>query len=709
MKMTRKKWRILLLGAVLALAIFGLSGCSNSPDSVEDPLSNYSGMGVDSLVPFPTTTPAWTVAPTAPPATEAPTAGGYQDLTFGTSGEAVSALQGRLKALGYYGGTIDGKFGESTVSAIKLYQGQMNQQKTGLATALLQQQLFDVNAPKFTSSDTSDYEPYDGPEDDLPDDYEDYSEPVPTKKPTATKKPTIDDNDDDDAPRELQRGDKGQLVRDLQRALKNLGYYTGSVDGDYGSGTATAVKRFQSAYGQPQNGVASLALQRKLYSGDAVPYVTPTPKPTATPQAYSELSWGDTGSAVTRLQRRLRALGYLDSSATAGTFDDKTEAAVKRFQKQYGSKETGIATANLQKKLFAADALSYEPDATLKPTPTPGDDYKRLQPGDTGNAVKALQRRLRELGYFDGEIGGNYLDLTTAAVKRFQKAIGVDQTGIASASLQRRIFDDNAPEYTKNTPKPTVQPETIKQGDKSETVIKIKKRLAELGFFGGSTTSDSFGTGTVAAVKAFQKACDLRQTGEVSRELYNLMMSDEAPSLIVPAEDPADEPTYKKIQPGDTGEKVKVLQRRLRELGYFDGDIGGNYLTKTTNAVKAFQKKIGWDQTGVATVDLQEKLYSKNAPMKGESEGEVETASLKALKYKDTGSRVEDLQNRLIELGFLGDDRAGDEGGTYGKGTRQAVIDAQMARGFDSDGNADLEFMKFIMSTDAEELQPIVY
>ena len=39
----------------------------------------------------------------------------------------------------------------------------------------------------------------------------------------------------------LREGDNGDAVRTLQQRLKTLGYYTGSVDGDYGSGTVAAV------------------------------------------------------------------------------------------------------------------------------------------------------------------------------------------------------------------------------------------------------------------------------------------------------------------------------------------------------------------------------------------------------------------------------------------------------------------------------------
>lgn len=43
----------------------------------------------------------------------------------------------------------------------------------------------------------------------------------------------------------LKRGSSGALVRTLQSKLKNWGYYSGSVDGVFGSRTETAVRYFQ--------------------------------------------------------------------------------------------------------------------------------------------------------------------------------------------------------------------------------------------------------------------------------------------------------------------------------------------------------------------------------------------------------------------------------------------------------------------------------
>lgn len=51
-------------------------------------------------------------------------------------------------------------------------------------------------------------------------------------------------------------GSRGDEVRQIQKKLKELGYYTGSVDGIYGSGTQKAVKAFQKNCGITADGIA---------------------------------------------------------------------------------------------------------------------------------------------------------------------------------------------------------------------------------------------------------------------------------------------------------------------------------------------------------------------------------------------------------------------------------------------------------------------
>lgn len=56
-----------------------------------------------------------------------------------------------------------------------------------------------------------------------------------------------------------RRGSSGSEVRKIQEKLKRWGYYSGSVDGIYGSGTESAVKKFQKANGLKTDGIAGKA------------------------------------------------------------------------------------------------------------------------------------------------------------------------------------------------------------------------------------------------------------------------------------------------------------------------------------------------------------------------------------------------------------------------------------------------------------------
>ena len=51
-------------------------------------------------------------------------------------------------------------------------------------------------------------------------------------------------------------GSRGDEVRRIQQKLKNWGYYTGSVDGIYGTQTQSAVKKFQRDNGLDADGIA---------------------------------------------------------------------------------------------------------------------------------------------------------------------------------------------------------------------------------------------------------------------------------------------------------------------------------------------------------------------------------------------------------------------------------------------------------------------
>ena len=60
------------------------------------------------------------------------------------------------------------------------------------------------------------------------------------------------------------QGSSGETVRTIQTKLKRWGYYSGTVDGIYGSGTVSAVKYFQQKNGLAPDGVAGPATLQAL-------------------------------------------------------------------------------------------------------------------------------------------------------------------------------------------------------------------------------------------------------------------------------------------------------------------------------------------------------------------------------------------------------------------------------------------------------------
>ncbi|MBO4886471.1 MAG: murein L,D-transpeptidase [Clostridia bacterium] len=74
----------------------------------------------------------------------------------------------------------------------------------------------------------------------------------------------------------LRKGDSGDDVVRLQRRLYTLGYLTKSgVDGLYGSGTESAIKKFQERNRMEQTGISDQVVQYTLFSTDAVKSIKP--------------------------------------------------------------------------------------------------------------------------------------------------------------------------------------------------------------------------------------------------------------------------------------------------------------------------------------------------------------------------------------------------------------------------------------------------
>lgn len=102
--------------------------------------------------------------------------------------------------------------------------------------------------------------------------------------------------------------------------------------------------------------------------------------------------------------------------------------------------------------------------------------------------------------------------------------------------------------------------------------------------------------------------------GEVQREMSLTPTPLPATPDTVRARNILTEPTAEPpLHNGSKGEKVTALQQRLAELGYYQGDIDGQFGNGTREAVVAFQTKNGLDPDGLAGEETQQKLFSDEA------------------------------------------------------------------------------------------------
>lgn len=123
---------------------------------------------------------------------------------------------------------------------------------------------------------------------------------------------------------------------------------------------------------------AAAATEAPTITVAGVPVVvtaTPVPQPTITPNtSYKNLSQGDRGESVKKVQERLIELGYLTGEAD-GAYGGQTRRAVLRFQYYNGLSQDGVAGRATQTILFESEnVVAYPGAATPTPAPTESPD-----------------------------------------------------------------------------------------------------------------------------------------------------------------------------------------------------------------------------------------------------------------------------------------------------------------------------------------------
>ena len=404
---------------------------------------------------------------------------------------------------------------------------------------------------------------------------------------------------------------------------------------------------------------------------------------------YKSLRQGNTGLAVQALQTRLQELDYF-TAGVSGIFDAATESAVRRFEQTYGTMQTGVATAELQQRLFSQDAPVYGSDAYNKAVVA---QYKVLQRGDVGSSVYALQQRLKSLGYPLNELTGVYDNETANAVMLFYEEYGLTASDVANVALQKEIYSDSARPYGEADLASIDSSASTAVG---ASIADAQERLIALGYMEGSPDGD-FDQRTQTAVKLFEEACGQLPSGALSAGLLKLLESRHAPGFEVLSSQ------YTNLLEGSSGEAVRRLQARLVSLGYAVGTPNGEYGSATSESVKLFQNHNHLEESGIASAYVQAVLYSSFAlNINGETATLPMDAALPAenadgtLEAGSSGEAVLRLQQRLTELGYVT-----SVTGTYDNLTARAVAAFQTAVGVEATGAAGESLLAFLHSAGA--------
>ncbi len=180
---------------------------------------------------------------------------------------------------------------------------------------------------------------------------------------------------------------------------------------------------------------------------------------------------------------------------------------------------------------------------------------------------------------------------------------------------------------------------------------------------------------TVAlGAKAFSCVCHPRERG-AEPVVVTETAAPTAGATPAPLATPDPDDTYLAgvvLQKGDSDpEVIPAVQQRLMDLGYMDDDEPTEYFGNITlEAITFFQKRSGLEANGVIDEETYAALFS-------------EDAKEFVLQLGDEGAGVEEIQDRLYELGYI--DKA-SRTGTFGEKTQSAVVAFQTANKLTVDG-----------------------
>ena len=480
----------------------------------------------------------------------------------------------------------------------------------------------------------------------------------------------------------LIQGSSGTSVKKAQQLLKDLGYYTGKIDGKYGTAMVNATKQFQKRNGLTVDGKIGVETWERLESGDAVKKsdkvaVIKGDNKNTTPNG--SLILGSSGDGVIEVQTLLNTYGYYTGNID-GKFGKSTENALKLFQSRNGLVADGIAGyktltvlrdgANVVKKMDKIPAA--------------------LTTGKFGDSVENLQMDLANALFYAGEINGLFTPSVERAVREFQAAAGLVVDGKYGPKTMEALAD-----YI--TAIGTAPRRQLRSGNRGYDVKLLQDRLVEKNFLTAAYTEGYFDAATGAAVAKVEAKNGIAQDGIfgtiVRRYLWPTDVAAEDDQALADENVELVEPTLgATLTLGSRGEQVAYAQMKLKNAGYLLGNADGKFGPETQAAVlklqKDFNKLAGADylkEDGIVGQDTWTVIRALGTQAAEHEEVTEEDPYMGAIRRKlyrgRRGNDVLKLQQMLNQLGY-----PVAEDGKFGPETADAVKEFQKDQKITQDG-----------------------
>ncbi len=239
------------------------------------------------------------------------------------------------------------------------------------------------------------------------------------------------------------------------------------------------------------------------------------------------------------------------------------------------------------------------------------------------------------------------------------------------------------------------QQEVLQVGIEDEWVFSLQEKLIEVGYLNPPATG-YFGMDTQNALIEFQKDNALVADGKAGVETLQALLGFTFEEGFAFGNNNTEQrkSTFdlgdgkSSFFSGDKGETVLEIQTRLKELEYYDySNATGYYGPLTVEAVKRFQRSNGLVPDGSLEAESLALLFS-------------DSAKYYTMCLDDSGADIEELQKRLLDLGYFDTSPTG----YYGNLTANAVSLFQDKNGLPVDGEADQQTRILIYSNNASKM-----